>query len=174
MSQGTNCRLQRVLWKSSWEMSFLASVVAHRDRFWAALIIYAKLGVTTLLTPADYQLPEPTDVTYRWDDQFQVTVSWSWKKPDNLPKNCTVKYAVSRYELPQSVEVILNWKPAVRQADIRFVKQSFNLYLVLVLINNCFFSMCNDSFQIYKEYPLDLSGIFFMYHRPTIIKPMAN
>lgn len=53
---------------------------------------------------ADYQLPEPTDVTYRWDDQFQVTVSWSWKKPDNLPKNCTVKYAVSRYELPQSVE----------------------------------------------------------------------
>lgn len=22
--------------------------------------------------------------------------------------------------------------------------------------------MCNDSFQIYKEYPLDLSGIFFI------------
>ncbi|XP_063321875.1 interleukin-13 receptor subunit alpha-1-like [Pelmatolapia mariae] len=53
---------------------------------------------------ADYQLPEPTDVTYRWDDQFQVNVSWSWKKPDNLPKNCTVKYEVLRYGLPQSVE----------------------------------------------------------------------
>lgn len=53
---------------------------------------------------ADYQLPEPTDVTYRWDDQFQVNVSWSWKKPDNLPENCTVKYEVFRYGLPQSVE----------------------------------------------------------------------
>lgn len=41
---------------------------------------------------ADYQLPEPTHVTYRWDDQFQVNVSWSWKKPDNLPENCTVKF----------------------------------------------------------------------------------
>lgn len=41
---------------------------------------------------ADYQLPEPTDVTYKWDDQFQVNVSWSWKKPDNLPENCTVKF----------------------------------------------------------------------------------
>ncbi|XP_035768782.1 interleukin-13 receptor subunit alpha-1-like isoform X2 [Neolamprologus brichardi] len=57
---------------------------------------------------ADYQLPEPTDVTYRWDDQFQVNVSWSWKKPDNHPKNCTVKYEVIRYGLPQSDENFLS------------------------------------------------------------------
>lgn len=34
------------------------------------------------------------NVTYKWDDPFNVNVFWSWKKPDNLPDNCTIKYRI--------------------------------------------------------------------------------
>uniref|UniRef100_A0A3Q4MP92 Type I cytokine receptor cytokine-binding domain-containing protein n=1 Tax=Neolamprologus brichardi TaxID=32507 RepID=A0A3Q4MP92_NEOBR len=61
-----------------------------------------KQGLWLDYTITYYQLPEPTDVTYRWDDQFQVNVSWSWKKPDNHPKNCTTYYHQTYGKLVQT------------------------------------------------------------------------
>ncbi|XP_030578573.1 interleukin-13 receptor subunit alpha-1 isoform X2 [Archocentrus centrarchus] len=48
--------------------------------------------ITGFSCESDVQLPPPMNVTYKWDDPFNVNVSW--KKPDNLPDNCTIKYCI--------------------------------------------------------------------------------
>lgn len=43
---------------------------------------------------ADHRLPAPKNLSYVWLDRFTVYMNWTWERPRNLPKNCTVQYGV--------------------------------------------------------------------------------
>lgn len=57
--------------------------------FCATIITFA------LRCAAAHQLPEPVNLSYKWIDPFQVNVTWEWKKPHHLPKNCSTIFVVS-------------------------------------------------------------------------------
>ncbi|XP_013878409.1 uncharacterized protein LOC106527932 [Austrofundulus limnaeus] len=55
--------------------------------------------VTTMLlqvshSDADHHLPAPTQLSYKWLDAFIVNITWSWTRPEDLPKNCEIKYHI--------------------------------------------------------------------------------
>ncbi|XP_075999880.1 interleukin-13 receptor subunit alpha-1-like [Genypterus blacodes] len=43
-------------------------------------------------------LPPPTDLSISWNDQFTVTLSWSWQRPSRLEDSCLVGYKVGKVE----------------------------------------------------------------------------
>ncbi|XP_026208960.1 interleukin-13 receptor subunit alpha-1-like [Anabas testudineus] len=66
---------------------------------WELLTFLIFTATTAVLHCNADSLPPPTNLTYKWLDPFTVNVSWSWKMPSNLPKNC-VKF---EYELEGKV-----------------------------------------------------------------------
>ncbi|MEQ2254966.1 hypothetical protein ILYODFUR_009001 [Ilyodon furcidens] len=69
------------------------------DNMSATLWVFTFLSFAIMMTPcieADRRLPAPTNVSYKWIDEFIVNVTWSWPKPEDLPQNCTVEYEIQQ------------------------------------------------------------------------------
>ncbi|XP_055359466.1 uncharacterized protein LOC129603228 [Betta splendens] len=57
----------------------------------SALELLTALALAAFLCNAE-RLPPPTKLSYEWLDTFTVNVSWSWKRPSNLPESCNIKF----------------------------------------------------------------------------------
>ncbi|KAM9718219.1 uncharacterized protein ACNS7B_021611 isoform 1-T1 [Menidia menidia] len=57
---------------------------------------------------ADHRLPAPTGLSPWWIDDFNLHVNWSWTRPDNLPHNCTIEYAVYRWTKTEKIKEMIS------------------------------------------------------------------
>lgn len=47
---------------------------------------------TVVISICHAHLPSPTNLKAKWIDALTVNVSWSWKRPKNLSRDCTIAY----------------------------------------------------------------------------------